>query len=96
MLLAIHRHLPTNVSVTPPQGGLFVWLRLPEGLSSEALLPLACEQGVSFAPGCSFFVDGAAGEGFLRLNFAAHPPQRIEEGIKRLGRAFRYLMRGGS
>jgi GntR family transcriptional regulator/MocR family aminotransferase len=91
MLLAINRHLPAGVRVDPPQGGLFVWLRLPDNLSSEKLLPLACEEGVSFAPGSSFFPDGSDGECCMRLNFAAQPPEDIEEGIKRLGKAIKRL-----
>ncbi len=89
MLLAIKRHLPTGARVVPPQGGLFVWLRLPDGMSCEKLLPLACEEGVSFAPGSIFFPDGSDGECYARLNFAVHPPEDIEEGIRRLGKAMR-------
>jgi GntR family transcriptional regulator/MocR family aminotransferase len=93
MLRAIHREMPVGVRVVPPQGGLFIWMRLPEPISSGKLLPLACKEGVAFAPGCWFFLDGAGGEGFIRLNFAAHPPDIIEEGIKRLGRAMERLIR---
>jgi GntR family transcriptional regulator/MocR family aminotransferase len=95
MLLAIDRHLPAGVRVVPPQGGLFIWLCLPDHLSSEKLLPLACEEGVAFAPGSSFFLDGSDGECFMRLNFVAQPPEKIEEGIKRLRKAikrFAYLV----
>ena len=91
MLLAINRHLPAGVHVNPPQGGLFVWLRLPDHLSSEKLLPLACEEGVTFAPGSSFFPGGSDGECYMRLNFVAQLPDDIEEGIKRLGKAMRRL-----
>jgi DNA-binding transcriptional MocR family regulator len=89
--LGINRHLPAGVHVDPPQGGLFAWLRLPDHLSSEKLLPLACEEGVTFAPGSSFFPDGSDGECYMRLNFAAQLPDGIEEGIKRLGKAMRRL-----
>jgi DNA-binding transcriptional MocR family regulator len=93
MLLAIKRHLPAEVRVHPPQGGLFVWLRLADGLSSRQLLPLACEEGVSFAPGRGFYPDGSGADCCLRLNFAAHEPKAIEEGIKRLGKAIARLRR---
>jgi GntR family transcriptional regulator/MocR family aminotransferase len=86
MLQAIGRHLPPECEVARPRGGLFVWLRLPEGLSSEALLPTARREGVTFAPGPAFFVN-SEGDGFLRLNFAAFAPEVIEEGIARLARA---------
>jgi GntR family transcriptional regulator/MocR family aminotransferase len=91
MLAAIDRHLPAGVCFDPPQGGLFVWLQLPDHLSSDELLPLACEEGVDFAPGSSFYVDGADSGERMRLNFVAQPPERIEEGIKRLGKALARL-----
>ena len=94
VLLAIHRHLPAAVLVDPPQGGLFVWLRLPEPLSAEQLLPLAAEEGVTFAAGCRFFPDGIGGAGCMRLNFVIQPAEAIEEGVKRLGKAIRRLAAG--
>ena len=54
MLAAIKRYLPAGVHVNPPQGGLFIWLRLPENLSSLDLLPLVTEEGVEYAPGPAF------------------------------------------
>jgi len=89
-LEAIGRHLP-GAEVTSPQGGLFVWVRLPEGASSVRLLPLAAEEGVEYAPGPRFFPQPAEGEPYLRLNFAVRTPEEIEEGVRRLGRALRRL-----
>jgi DNA-binding transcriptional MocR family regulator len=88
---AIKRHLPTDVQVTSPQGGLFVWVRLPEGVSAVRLLPLAAEEGVEYAPGTRFFSRPSDGEGYLRLNFATQTPEDIDEGIRRLGHALRRL-----
>jgi GntR family transcriptional regulator/MocR family aminotransferase len=85
MLQAIERYLPAEVHTTPPQGGLFIWMRLPDGLSSKELLPLACEQGVAFAPGCPFFAEERLGLPFARLSFVAHPVEDIEVAIARLG-----------
>jgi len=93
MLLAINRHLPAEVEIHPPQGGLFVWLRLAENLTSRQLLPVACEEGTSFAPGSGFYPDGSGDDCCLRLNCAAHPPEVIEEGIRRLGKAIARLRR---
>jgi GntR family transcriptional regulator/MocR family aminotransferase len=87
MLEAVAHYLPSDTRVNPPQGGLFVWLQLPDGLSSEKLLPLACQEGIAFAPGGDFFPNRSAGEHAMRLNFAAHPPEAIEDGIERLGKA---------
>jgi GntR family transcriptional regulator / MocR family aminotransferase len=91
MLSAIQRHLPAEFRLDPPQGGLFIWLQLPENLSSEKLLPLAWEEGVLFAPGNGFFPDGLGGTNWLRLNFVAQAPDQIDEGIKRLGKAVKRL-----
>jgi GntR family transcriptional regulator/MocR family aminotransferase len=91
MLEAIDHYLPTDVSFEVPKGGLFLWLRLPENLSSDELLSLACKEGVSFAPGNGFFTDGVNGKEWLRLNFSAQPVEDIEEGIKRLGIAIKRM-----
>jgi len=93
MLQAIKRYLP-GVRVTPPQGGLFAWLRLPADLSAEALLPLARRAGVEITAGGQFYPDPADGAGFVRLNFVAQPPETIEEGIRRLGDVLARLAAG--
>lgn len=90
MLAALRRYLP-GATVAPPQGGLFVWLKLPAGVSSLDLLPLALEEGVEFAPGTRFFADPAEGEPYLRLNFAARSPAEIDLGVRRLGAALQRL-----
>jgi len=83
MLTAIRSQLP-KCKVASPQGGLFIWLKLPEGASSPELLPLAQAMGVEFAPGTRFFANPAEGEPFIRLNFAACTPEEIGLGIQRL------------
>lgn len=88
MLAAIARHMP-GAECEVPQGGLFVWLALPDGVSSRTLLPRALRHGVSFAPGRDFFADRARGDRFVRLNFAAREAGVIEEGVRRLGRAMK-------
>jgi GntR family transcriptional regulator/MocR family aminotransferase len=89
MVEAIHKYLPSKVSFDIPTGGLFIWLRLPDSIFAEELLPLACKEGVSFVPGNFFFIDSASGKEWLRLNFASQPVEGIEQGIKRLGKAMR-------
>jgi GntR family transcriptional regulator/MocR family aminotransferase len=91
MLSAIRRYLPKEVHVDPPQGGLFIWLQLPESLSAQMLLPVARGQGVTFAVGNGFFPSALDGRSWLRLNFVAQAPERIEEGIERLGKAIERL-----
>jgi GntR family transcriptional regulator/MocR family aminotransferase len=91
MLSAIRHYLPEEVGFDLPQGGLFIWLELPEKLSSEKLLPLALEEGVVFAPGNEFFPGGSGGRNWLRLNFVAQASDQIEEGMKRLSKAIQRL-----
>jgi GntR family transcriptional regulator/MocR family aminotransferase len=91
MLEAIDRYLPAGASFDPPQGGLHLWLRLPEGPSSDELLPLACQQGVAFSPGSNFFLEGSGDLGWMRLNFVASSVDEIEQGIKRLGKAIKQM-----
>lgn len=91
MVAAMHRHLPPTVHVDPPQGGLFLWLRLPAGYSCLDLLPFALEAGGEFAPGTRFFPNPAEGEAYLRLNFATCTPAEIDEGSQRLGQALQML-----
>jgi GntR family transcriptional regulator/MocR family aminotransferase len=89
MLGAIDRYLPANVSFEVPNGGLFIWLRLPKSVSSNELLPVACKEGVAFVPGKYFFVDNIGGDEWVRLNFVSQSVEDIEEGVKRLGTAIR-------
>ena len=90
MVAALKRHVPGS-SFEISRGGLFIWLKLPRLSSASELLPAAQKEGVSFAPGNSFFIDGKSGREWIRLNFAAQPVDDIEEGIKRLGLAVRKM-----
>ena len=91
MATAIERHCPTGIEYTKPDGGMFLWMILPEGISSLTLLELAVRDKVAFVPGQAFYVDGG-GDNTLRLNFSNSDSDSIEEGISRLGRAIRRLM----
>jgi 2-aminoadipate transaminase len=90
MLRAMETHFPSTVQWTRPQGGLFLWVTLPPGLDSTALLKEALEQKVAFVPGTPFYPSGG-GARTLRLNFSYCTPERIEEGIARLGAVLRRL-----
>jgi len=92
-LQAIERRLPADVQVTPPLGGLFIWLRLPQGMSSGSLLGFACQEGVVYAPGGQFFISSADGEAYLRINFAVHSPDKLDEAIRRLAKAMKRYAR---
>jgi DNA-binding transcriptional MocR family regulator len=85
---------PPEVHWTQPAGGLFLWVRLPEGMVSSELLRAALKMNVAFVPGNSFFaVDEKAGDRYFRLNFSNMKPDRIREGIHRLANAIREAMK---
>jgi 2-aminoadipate transaminase len=67
---------------------MFLWVTLPLGIEASDLLPAAVERGVAFVPGKAFFANGG-GENTLRLNFSNASPDRIREGIARLGSLLR-------
>lgn len=88
MFSALQQCMPQEVSWIRPYGGLFLWLKLPEELTGEALLPTAVKEGVTYVPASSFYADHQP-RSTLRLNFTIHPPHRIHEGIKRLSKAIK-------
>ncbi|WP_319543625.1 PLP-dependent aminotransferase family protein [uncultured Pseudodesulfovibrio sp.] len=84
MVEMIGKYFPSEVSITRPEGGMFLWATMPDGFSSMDLFDAAIKEKVAFVPGRPFYVDGS-GENTLRLNFSNSDEARIEEGIKRLG-----------
>ncbi len=88
MIAMIAEHFPAEIRCTEPEGGMFLWVTLPDGISSLELLDRAIAARVAFVPGCPFFVDGG-GENTLRLNFSNCDEERIVEGIARLGRVMK-------
>lgn len=86
MLAALQREMPAGVTWTRPEGGMFVWLTLPEGMDGAALLSASLESArVAFVPGRAFFADGS-GANTMRLSFSCASAAMIDEGIGRLGR----------
>ncbi|WP_420338657.1 PLP-dependent aminotransferase family protein [Roseibium sp.] len=85
MLAALKTHMPEGTRWTRPEGGMFVWVELPEGTDAAGLLKQAVETAkIAFVPGKAFFADGSGGN-TLRLSFSATTPEKITEGISRLG-----------
>jgi DNA-binding transcriptional MocR family regulator len=83
LLDALDDLMPAGTTWTRPNGGLFVWVTLPEGLDSKAMMPRAIAARVAYVPGTGFYADGT-GAGNIRLNFSFPPPDRIREGVRRL------------
>jgi len=93
MLAAMERYFPEEVRWTHPEGGLFLWVTLPQGLDAEEVLKVAVKERVAFIPGGPFF-PGEPEPNTMRLNFSYSPPERIEEGIARLGRVLKEVLAG--
>ena len=86
MLAALARYMPAGASWTKPEGGMFVWVRLPEGMDGAELLARSIQtEKVAFVPGRAFYADGS-NNNTLRLSFSCANEAMIEEGIQRLGR----------
>ena len=85
MLAAMDGYFPPGVEWTHPEGGLFLWGMLPEGLNSTEVFKMAVDRKVAFVPGGAFYPRGG-GENTMRLNFSNATPEKIREGIARLGR----------
>jgi 2-aminoadipate transaminase len=83
MLRALETHLPPGCTWNVPDGGFYVWLTVPEGVDTKAMLPRAISARVAYASGTGFYADGL-GSRQLRLSYCYPSPERITEGVRRL------------
>jgi 2-aminoadipate transaminase len=88
MVAALQRTMPAHVRWNAPDGGMFLWATVGDGIDTEELFEHAVRDEVVFVPGRPFYPDKDRGDG-MRLNFSAMPEQRIAQGIERLARAVR-------
>lgn len=89
MLAALEREMPEGVTWTRPEGGMFIWLTLPQGMDSADLLAHSLQtEKIAFVPGHAFYPDGT-GRNTIRLSFTLHEKPLVDEGIARLGRLVR-------
>ena len=94
MLDALGRFMPPGVTWTRPEGGMFVWLTLPEGIDTEELLRRALREArIAYVPGRAFFADASV-TNTLRLSYSLATPEQIETGLSRLGRLIADAGRG--
>ncbi|NBC81760.1 MAG: aminotransferase class I/II-fold pyridoxal phosphate-dependent enzyme [Bacteroidetes bacterium] len=91
MIAALRKYFPEGVDFTLPEGGMFLWVMLPEGISTMKLFDIAIQKKVAFVPGNPFYTDGRE-TNTLRLNFSCVDENLIDEGIKRLAEATRELL----
>jgi DNA-binding transcriptional MocR family regulator len=86
MLEALAKSMPSGVEWTKPEGGMFVWVTLPEGMDGARLLAHAIDKAkVAFVPGKAFHADGS-GANTIRLSFSCASDDMIDQGIARLGK----------
>ncbi|MGW0708586.1 aminotransferase-like domain-containing protein [Streptomyces sp. NPDC002643] len=85
MLAALPGALPEGSTWNRPEGGMFLWARLPSSYDTTALLPRVVEQDVAYVPGAPFYA-GEPDRATLRLCFVTQTPEEIREGVRRLGK----------
>ncbi len=91
MIAAFEKYMPEGVTWTNPDGGLFLFVTLPQGYNATDLFKLAVKEDVAFVIGEAFHCDGS-GKNTLRINFSYMNEERAEEGVRRLANAIRKLM----
>jgi 2-aminoadipate transaminase len=85
MLAALQEFLPAEAEWTRPEGGLFIWARLPDYIDTTDLLARALREHVAFVPGRAAYLDGRGGSE-MRLNFSGVDEDEIREGVRRIGK----------
>ncbi len=92
MIDAFKKYMPQGVTWTEPEGGLFLFMTLPEYMDAEELFKIAIEEKVAFVLGTTFHCDGS-GKNTLRINFSYMSKEKNEEGVKRLANAIKRLIK---
>ena len=85
MFQAMDRHFPAEVTWTEPDGGIFLWVTLPDGMDAMELFGKAVQAKVAYVPGSCYYANGG-GENKMRVNFSACDEQKIQIGIERLAK----------
>jgi 2-aminoadipate transaminase len=91
MLACLEKYMPEGVTWTKPEGGLFLWVKLPEHISADDMFEEAIQENVAYVIGSAFHIDGS-GKNTMRLNFSYPTLYEIEEGIKRLAKVVKKRM----
>ena len=85
MLDALDAHFPSEATARPPEGGLFLWVTLPDPMDTKAMLAKSLEAGAAYVPGTAFYPRKRDGRTSMRLNFSYPSVSDIGEGMRRLG-----------
>lgn len=92
MLSALDEHLPKSITYTRPEGGLFIWCTLPDGVDAPAFIKRCLEEKVAVVPGSTFNADESAPSQSFRLNYSTPSDEQIIEGVKRLGKVAKEML----
>jgi 2-aminoadipate transaminase len=92
MLEMMDEMFPSEMRWTKPQGGMFLWGMMPEGVDAAEVLKIAVERKVAFVPGAAFHPNGG-GANTMRINFSFSSPDNIREGITRLGATLKEVLK---
>lgn len=92
MLAELEAQMPGGVTYSRPDGGLFIWLALPEGLSGGAFAALAAQNKVAVVPGPAFLADGSRPSSGVRLNYSTPSKEQIVQGVAILGACARQMI----
>ena len=93
MLECLEKELPSSVKFTRPEGGLFIWVTLPDGVDATAFLKACMAQKLMIVPGATFNCDVTEGSMSFRLNYSTPSDEQIKEGVARLGRVAREFIK---
>ena len=93
MLECLEKELPASVTFTRPEGGLFIWVTLPDGVDATAFLKACMAQKLMIVPGATFNCDVTEGSMSFRLNYSTPSDQQIVEGVARLGKVAREFVK---
>ncbi len=93
MLECLEKELPSSVKFTRPEGGLFIWVTLPDGVDASAFLKACMAEKLMIVPGATFNCDVTEGSMSFRLNYSTPTDEQIVEGVARLGRVAREFVR---
>ncbi len=91
MLNALEKYMPEGVTWTRPEGGLFLWVRLPEHISADDMFTEAIDKKVAYVIGSAFHCNNT-GQNTMRLNFSFPTHEQLDEGIKRLAETIKSKM----
>jgi 2-aminoadipate transaminase len=91
MLESLEKYMPDGVTWSKPEGGMFLWVELPENLDTKEIFMKAIENDVAYVIGSPFFHDGS-GKNTLRLSYSFPSIEQIREGIKRLGKMVKEIL----